>query len=123
MMLNEYRKAVLAVCKAKHCKTSDCICLGLASVADKIIKVGYVKLKPTFVCVSQHVQPCEACFCNTESNPAVPVMRKEPLNEIKNYTSFHAKRLFLQMPVASVLIGKGRSDNFEYKYADITFAK
>ena len=110
LTLGEYRQARLQVCKDKHSPvSSNCCCLGLATVAEKILKFGYMNLKAAFVCISQHLQPCEACVPDIahENASVVPTLRKEYLNNVLNYTSAHAKRFFLQMPLAAVLIKKG----------------
>ena len=107
LTLGEYRQARLQVCKDKHSPVSSkCCCLGLATVAEKILKFGYMNLKAAFVCISQHLQPCEACVPDIahENASVVPTLRKEYLNNVLNYTSAHAKRFFLQMPLAAVLI-------------------
>ena len=65
-------------------------------------------MKDAFCCLAEHVQPCNVCRKKIRTDggnelECKPVQRSDPVN-MKNYTSFHARRKFLQMPIAALSI-------------------
>ena len=65
-------------------------------------------MKDAFRCLAEHIQPCNVCpkKMGTDGNNeqgCKPMQRPDPVNVI-NYTSFHARRKFLQMPIAALSI-------------------
>jgi hypothetical protein len=87
-------------------------------VADTVNKYGVWKLKSAFQCSMEHDQPCEVCQKIIHSpiakgnNAAVNI--SQPSRVMKNYSSTHAKRKFLRMPLAniSVQVGPNQFTNF-----------
>jgi hypothetical protein len=95
LTLEEYAKARRAFCESKHVN-KKCKCEGFVNVAQQIVKYGCVKLKTAFICVNHHQQPCELCDFSL-------IGEQENMNlDSPNYTSAHAKRRMLQMPVAAI---------------------
>ena len=65
-------------------------------------------MKDVFRCLAEHIQACNVCpkKIGTHGNneqECKPMQRPDPVNMV-NYTSFHARRKFLQMPIAALSI-------------------
>ena len=85
-------------------------CLGMVNVASTIVREGFWKMKDAFRCLALHKQPCPAypkmVQFNADLTGCKPVKRTDSV-KMKNYTSPHAKRKFLQMPIAALHIKNG----------------
>ena len=83
LTLNEYVRALLVICDRNH-KKLCCKCKGTISVAEEIIKKGFLKLADAFKLCSPNIK----------------------------YKSFHARRKLLQMPLAVVGVGTFKQETF-----------
>ena len=76
LSLNDYANARSYVCKARHSQPRQ-LCSGMIKVARMIVDKGYLKLKDAFIMTSPGA----------------------------TYTSLHARRKLLQMPLVSIGVG------------------
>jgi hypothetical protein len=83
LSLSNYADARSYVCKARH-KQPCQLCLSMIKVAQKILHEGFLKLKDAF----------------TMTSPGV------------SYTSLHARRKLLQMPLVSIGVGDQKNGNY-----------
>ncbi len=81
--MSDYADARSYVCKARH-KQPCQLCLSMIKVAQKILHEGFLKLKDAF----------------TMTSPGV------------SYTSLHARRKLLQMPLVSIGVGDKKNGNY-----------
>ncbi len=83
LSLSDYADARSYVCKPRH-KQPCQLCLSMIKVAQKILHEGFLKLKDAF----------------TMTSPGV------------SYTSLHARRKLLQMPLVSIGVGDKKNGNY-----------
>ncbi|CAB3996226.1 Hypothetical predicted protein, partial [Paramuricea clavata] len=128
LSLVDYIVAGETVCISEHrqpCKN----CLGLLNVAKVVANEGHWKMKDAFKCLAEHVQPCEACpekiTNNVNETCNKPKMCSDPIN-MANYSSQHAKRKFLQMPLAAINVKSGSKESETFlvdKHANLTLLR
>jgi hypothetical protein len=113
LSLVDYIVARETVCISEHrqpCKN----CLGLLNVAKVVANEGHWKMKDAFKCLAEHVQPCAACpekiTNNVNETCNKPKMCSDPIN-MANYSSQHAKRKFLQMPLSAINVKSGSKES------------
>ncbi|CAB3987211.1 Hypothetical predicted protein [Paramuricea clavata] len=89
----------------------------MIQVASVVEKQGYWKLKDSFCCCMGHKQPCKQPCDSSSQSVQCPA--------VNNYTSAHAKRKFLRMPLSciTVEVGPKQSVHFLVKDANITLIK
>ena len=110
----EVRKLICETEHKEHCK----ICPGMIQVASVVEKHRYWKLKDAFCCCMGHKQPCKQPCDSSSQSVQCPA--------VNNYTSAHAKRKFLCMPLSciTVEVGPKQSANFlVQKDANVTLMK
>ncbi len=101
LSLQEYVKGRSTFCLNNH-SNPYCRCKGFVNVANKIAEFGHVKLKDAFYCVTQHIQPCDACFKETDQKGEPSLIPDQDI--FPSYKPSHAKRMLLQMPIAALTI-------------------
>ena len=86
-------------------------------------------MKDAFKCLAEHLQPCAACPENIENkvNKTIqnPIKRSASIN-MDNYSSQHAKRKFLQMPLAAINVKTGEKESKVFvvdKHANLTLLR
>ena len=125
LSLVDYITTRQTICIAEHCQPCR-DCLGLLNVAKVVANEGYWKMKDAFKCLAEHLQPCAACPENIENkvNKTIqnPIKRSASIN-MDNYSSQHAKRKFLQMPLAVINVKTGEKESKVFlvdKHANLT---
>lgn len=86
LTLQQYLNIIKFLCKKEHKKTCKKGCKGMAEIGSKIVKDGFILLKEAFTFVSPG----------------------------STYTSLHARRKLLRMPLAAVGVGKIKAGTFRY---------
>ena len=106
LSLENYVLAREAYCAEYHQQPCQ-NCLGMLNIANTILKEGFWKMKG---CVSLFGRTYTTMQCMSKENGTdgneqgcKPMQRPDPVNMV-NYTSFHARRKFLQMPIAALSI-------------------
>jgi hypothetical protein len=123
LSLVDYIMTRQTICIAEHSQPCQ-DCLGLLNIAKVVVNEGYWKMKDAFKCLAEHVQPCAACPENVGNTVThkKPIKHSDSIN-MANNSSQHAKRKFLQMPLAAINVKTGEKESKVFlvdKYANLT---
>lgn len=86
-------------------------------------------MKDAFKCLAEHEQPCKICPLNVRNEHGETVnkaVKRSDAVNMKNYSSQHAKRKFLQMPLAGIHVETGDKESAVFlvdKNANVTLLR